>query len=182
MTTLYRVLPWVPAARPHEPGNPLFVPGFAVGRIDNPEHYLAIYLSDQASGACAEAFGYKPAWDASMLRGPPGLGGSTQALARYTLEDAAAVCDLDDAARLVRLGLRPSEVVARHRPATRAWALRIFAEGHWAGIRWWSYYDSRWGSHGIWATDALRVDEVLPLSVDDPSLRHAAEVLNRPFA
>lgn len=182
MTTLFRVFPWLPAARLHEPGHPLFVPGFAVGRIDNPEHYLAAYLSDQAAGACAEAFAYKPAWDVSMLRGSPGLAGSTQALATYTLEGSAAVCDLDDAARLLALGLRPSEVVSRDRPATRAWALRIFAEGHWAGIRWWSYYDPRWGSHGIWATDSLRVDEVHPLSGDDPALHQAAEVLNRPFA
>lgn len=182
MTTLYRVLPWVPTAGPSEPGHPLFVPGFAAGRIDNPEHYLAVYLSDQAPGACAEAFGYKPAWGGSMLRGSPSLGGSTQALATYTLEDSMAVCDLDDAARLVGLGLRPSEVVSRHRPTTRAWALRVFAAGEWAGIRWWSYYDPRWGSHGIWATDALRVDEVVPLSVDDPALHRAAEVLNRSFA
>ena len=182
MTTLHRVFPWLAGARPAQPGHALYVPGLAAGRIDNPEHYAAVYLSDSAAGACAEAFAYKPVWDGSMLRGFPSLPGSVQALATCTLDDATPVCDLDDAARLVALGLRPSEVVTRHRPTTRGWALRIFAAGGWAGVRWWSYHDPGWGSHGIWSTAGLHVDRVVPLTLDDPALRQAAEVLNRPWA
>jgi hypothetical protein len=182
VTTLYRVLPWLPDAPDGEPGHPLFVPGLAAGRIDNPEHYLALYCSDGPAGACAEAFDYKPAWDAAMLRGAPSLPGSVKALATYTLDDVTPVCDLDDAGRLVALGLRPSQVVTRDRTVTRAWALRLFAEAIWCGVRWWSYYDPRWGSHGIWGIDLLSVNVVEPLTLRHPALLESSEVLNRPFA
>ena len=178
---LHRVFPWLPTAGDGEPGHPLFVPGFGGGRIDNPEHYVALSLSDGAGGACAEAFDYRPAWDQRMLRGSPLLPGSTRALATYTLDPAVTVCDLDDAVRLVELGLRPSQVVTRDRTITRAWALRIYGEGRWGGVRWWSYHDPRWGSHGIWAIGALAVERVEALTLDHPAVLEAAEVLNRPF-
>jgi hypothetical protein len=182
LTTLYRVFPWSRAARPGEPGHPLHVPGGAAGRIDNPEHYRTLYLSDGAGGACAEAFDYRPMWDERMLRGSPALPGSVHALGTYTLTPDSTVCDLDDAARLVDLGLRPSAVVTRDRRATQAWALRIFDEHRWGGIRWWSYYDPRWGSHGVWALEALTLEAVEPLALDHPAVVEAAEVLNRPLA
>ena len=179
MATLYRVFPWSPAARDGEAGHPRFVPGISGGRIDNPDHYLALYLSDGAGGACAEAFDYRPAWDKAMLRGSPSLPGSVHALATYTLDPRISVCDLDDAVRLVELDLRPSHVVTRDRAVTRAWALRIFGERRWGGISWWSYYDPRWSSHGIWAIDALTVDDVEALTLDHPAILEAADVLNR---
>jgi hypothetical protein len=180
--TLYRVLPWVAGAASGEAGHPLFVPGLAAGRIDNPDHYLVLYLSDGAGGACTEAFDYRPVWDDGMLRGSPSLPGSVHALATYTLDPAVAVCDLDDAHRLVELELRPSNVVTRDRAVTREWALRIFREGRWGGISWWSYFDPRWSSHGIWAVDGLTVEGVDELTIDHPALLEAAEVLNRPVA
>ena len=85
MTTLYRVFPWVEAARAGDPGHPLFVPGLVGGRVDNPDHYPTIYLSDGPGGACAEAFSYRPAWDAAMLRGSPSMPGSVRALGTYVL-------------------------------------------------------------------------------------------------
>lgn len=181
MAALFRVFPWASASREGSPGDALFVPGLGGGRIDNPDRYLALYLSDSAGGACAEAFAYKPVWDVGMLRGPPGLPGSVQALATYSLDPDVAVCDLDDASRLVELDMRPSHVVTRDRAATRAWALRIFREQRWGGIRWWSYYDPRWGSHGIWATEDLTVVAVDALALDHPAMLEAAEVLNRPL-
>lgn len=181
MTELYRVFPWVPEARDGEPGHSLFVPGSGAGRIDNPEHYSTLYLSDGEGGACAEAFDYLPRWNPGMLRGAPALPGSFRALAVFVLEDEAAVCDLDDARCLVERDLRPSQVVTRDRSLTQAWALRIFREDRWAGVRWWSYYDPRWGSHGIWAVDALHLEHVEGLTLDHPGLLEAAEVLNRPF-
>jgi RES domain len=181
VTTLYRVFPWSSEADEGTAGHPLFLPALAGGRIDNPDHYLALYLSDGPGGACAEAFDYRTEWDERMLRGSPSLPGSVRALATYTLDPAIIVCNLDDAARLVELDLRPSQVVTRERAVTRAWALRIFDEQRWGGIRWWSYYDPRWGSHGIWAVDGLTVDDVEVLTLDHDAILEAAEVLNRPL-
>jgi len=178
MPPIYRVLPWVPGAAPGEPGHPLFVPGLNAGRIDNVEHYETLYASDAPAGACAEAFGFLRVWSESMMRGSPSLPGSRQALAIYELGESL-ICDLDDAERLVSLGLRPLQVVTRDRSVTRAWALRIFEEDRWGGIRWWSYYDPRWGSHGVWALDAIEVTDVVPLSINDPTVRDAAEILKR---
>jgi hypothetical protein len=181
LATLYRVFPWLAGARHGEPGHPLHVPGGGVGRIDNPEQYRTLYLSDGAGGACAEAFHYWPVWDERMLPGSPSLPGSVQALAVYTLASDVPVCDLDDAGRLMELSLRPSQVVLRDRRVTQAWALRIFGERRWSGIRWWSYYDPRWGSHGVWDVEGLQVDTVEALTLDHPAVVEAAEVLNRPL-
>jgi hypothetical protein len=179
VTRLYRVFPWLPSAPKGQPGHPTFVPSNGVGRIDNPKSYQALYLSDGPGGACAEAFFFKKAWDAKMLRGSPNLAGSVRAIAALDLDPAVEVCDLDDASRLLELALRPSEVVTRDRRVTQAWALRIFHEERWGGIRWWSYYDPRWGSHGVWATTNLKVDKVEPLTLNHPAIAEAAEVLNR---
>lgn len=181
MTYLYRVFPWLPEAKSGQPGHALFVAGQGSGRIDNPDRYRVLYASDRPAGACAEVFDYKPIWNAGMLRGTPGLPGSVRALATIRSSDDTLLCDLDDAVRLVELGLRPSEVVTRDRTVTRGWALRIFDEGRWGGIRWWSYYDPRWGSHGMWAFDALSVETVEALSLDHPALEEASAVLNRPI-
>lgn len=175
------MFPWEPDARHGRPGHPLFVPGTGAGRVDNPEHYDTLYLSDSEAGACAEAFAFLPVWGQSMLRGAPAVPGSFRAVATFELDDEVDVCDLDDSPRLVELGLRPSEVVTRDRPVTQAWALRVFREGRWAGVRWWSYYDPRWGSHGIWSTDALRLEHAAGLTVDHPALLEAADALHRPF-
>ncbi len=181
MGTLYRVFPWLREARRGQPGHPAFVPGGGAGRIDNPEHYLTLYLSDGPGGACAEAFFFKPIWDKNMLRGSPSLSGSVQAIATFDLDPAIEICDLDDASRLVTLGLRPSQVVTRDRGLTQSWALAIFQQQQFGGIRWWSYHDPRWGSHGVWATSNLELRNVEPLSLDHDALVEAAAVLNRRF-
>ena len=155
------------------------MPRVGAGRIDNPDRYLALYLSDGMGGACAEAFFFKPVWDANVLRGLPTLPGSMQALASFNIAPDPPICDLDDATRLVELDLRPSQVVSRERTVTQAWALRIYQEGRWGGIRWWSYYDPRWGSHGIWNREALDLHGVEPLTLQHPAIVEAARVLNR---
>ena len=182
MATLYRVFPWLREARGGQPGHPAFVPGGGAGRIDNPEHYLALYLSDGPGGACAEAFFFKSIWDTKMLRGSPRLPGSVQAIATFDLDPAIAIRDLDDASRLVTLALRPSQVVTRNRQVTQSWALAIFQQQNFGGIRWWSYHDPRWGSHGVWATSGLELRGVEPLTLDHAGLIEAATVLNRRFA
>lgn len=181
MTYLFRVFPWLPEARSGHPGHALFVAGQGSGRIDNPDRYRVLYASDQPAGACAEVFDYKPIWNVGMLRGTPGLPASIRALATIKLNDDVLICDLDDAARLVGLSLRPSDVVTRDRIVTRAWAIRLFEENRWGGIRWWSYYDARWGSHGVWELDALTVEAVEALTLDHPAVVEASAVLNRPI-
>lgn len=182
MATLYRVFPWLRDARRGRPGHPAFVPGGGAGRIDNPEHYHALYLSDGPGGACAEAFFFKSVWDPKMLRGSPSLPGSVQAIATFELDPATQICDLDDASRLVKLGLRPSQVVTRDRKVTQAWALSIFRQQSFGGIRWWSYHDPRWGSHGVWATSNLKLQGVEALTLDHAAVTEAAAVLNRRIA
>ena len=181
MPALYRVLPYLPSARSGTPGHPSFAPrSTGRSRVDNPGLYEVLYLGDTAAGAIAEAFGNQRTWDAGLFRGTPALLGSMRALVTYDLDDGAAVCDMDDAGRLVGLGLRPSQVVTRERAVTQGWAARIFERREFVGVRWWSYYDPQWGSFGLWDTSGLRVAgaEVLD-SLDHPAFVEAADVLCR---
>ncbi|HEX9823517.1 MAG TPA: RES domain-containing protein [Actinomycetota bacterium] len=176
---LHRVLPWVKGARAGTTGHPLFVPPVqGAGRLDNPEHYLVLYASDAPAGAVAEAFGNLAEWSDGLFEGRPSIPGSATVLATYELE-GAEVLDLDDAAALQARGLKPSDVVTRDRTVTQRWALDVFREGRWAGARWWSYHDPRWGSFGVWAVERLRVVDVEPLSRDHPAVREAGSVLLR---
>ncbi|MBK9178149.1 MAG: RES domain-containing protein [Acidimicrobiales bacterium] len=176
---LYRVVPWLPDARVGAPGHPAHVPPGGAGRVDNPDRYQCLYLSDAAAGAVAEVFWFERVWTSSMLRGRPSLPGSVQAIATYELPDDTPICDLDDAHRLVDLGLRPSQVVTRDRRVTQAWARAIHAQSRWHGVSWWSYHDPRWSSHGIWHLDGLTPIEVSALRLDHPGLLEAADVLAR---
>jgi RES domain len=176
---LYRVFPLLPRAGAAEPGGPLHIPPQRAGRLDNPSLYAVFYASESEAGAVAEAFGRFPEWTPAILEGSPLLPGSARALARYRLEEAATLCDLDDPGRLLSLGLRPSDVVSRDYTRTREWARRIHARGEWAGVRWWSYYDPRWFSVGLWETARVALDDVRVLSLQDPALQEAARVIAR---
>jgi len=179
---LYRVLPYLRSARRRAPGHPLYVPpSTGAGRVDNPGVYDVLYLGDSAAGSIAEAFGWSSVWNSTLLRGTPSLPGSVRALAHYTLDDGARpVCDLDDAARLVDLALRPSQVVTRDRTVTQEWSAAIYHRDEFAGVRWWSYYDPRWGSFGMWDARALTLVGVTVLDdLDQPDIAEAADVLNR---
>lgn len=179
---LYRVFPWVENARLGERGHPLHVRSpQGAGRADNPEHYLAAYLSSAPSGAVAEAFGGLEAWDPEMFIRSD-LSASRRALGVYALSADAPICDLDDVTSLSRLGLRPSDVVTRRREVTQRWALAIYREQGWIGVRWWSYYDSRWHSYALWDRSAVSVERVEPLAIDHPAVIEAADVLRRPRA
>ena len=175
MASLYRVLPYLEGAHHGEPGHPLYVPASTgANRIDNPDAYDTLYLGDGTVCAVAEAFGWAPRWNAGLLRGTPSLPGSVRALVSYELGDDAAVCDLDDADRLVSLGLRPSRVVTRNRSVTQTWARELFDAGELAGVRWWSYYNPDWGSVGLWDIAALTVTDVVVLTIDHPAFVAAA--------
>lgn len=179
MPALYRVLPFLASAGPGEPGGALYIPPQGGGRLDNPDLYSILYLSDAASGAIAEAFGRFPEWSPAILAGSPSLPGSAPAIARYRLDDKAHLCDLDDPRQLGVLRLRPSDVVSRDYDRTRAWARRIYEHRRWAGVRWWSCYDPRWASVGLWQLDQLKLEEVLPLRLDDPALMEASRIIVR---
>ncbi|MGQ0625014.1 MAG: RES family NAD+ phosphorylase [Sporichthyaceae bacterium] len=182
MTDLYRVVSSLLDARATAPGHALHVPASrGASRIDNPDRYHALYLGDDPLCAVAEAFGAQQVWTAGMFRGKPSLPGSVQALVTYRLADGAAVCDLDDAVRLVALGLRPSRVVTRDRAITQQWARRLYDGGSFAGVRWWSYYDPNWGSLGLWDIDALSVVDVEPLNADHRHVIAAADRILRPL-
>lgn len=177
---LYRVFPWLTAAREGEPGHPLYAsPLQGGGRADDPEHYLTLYLSSAPAGAVAEAFGNLGTWAAAMFARPD-LPGSVRSLATCELADDAPICDLDDPATLVRLGLRPSEVVTRDTAVTQRWALRIYRERRWIGVGWWSYYDPRWRSYALWDRVGLSVRQVERLSLEHPAIVEASTIIRRP--
>jgi len=178
---LYRVFPWVPGVRARAPGHPLFSwPVQGAGRIDNPESYRTLYASDSPAGAIAEAFGNHAIWTPQLLQGRRDLASSVRAIAELHAEKVD-VLNLDDARELVRRRLRPSTVVIRDRTVTQRWALDIFKEKRWAGVRWWSRYDSRWGAFGLWALAEMRSVKVTRLTSDHPALIEAAAVLSRPW-
>jgi hypothetical protein len=143
--------------------------------------YRVPYLSDHPAGAVAEAFGNHAVWTAGLLAGPPSLPGSVRALVTYRLA-AARILDLDDSRALLRRRLRPSQIVTRDRAVTQRWALAVFRERRWSGARWWSYYDPRWGSLGLWEIARVRVESVGRLAWDHPAVLEANEVLLRPIA
>ena len=62
---------------------------------------------------------------------------------------------------------------------TREWARRIYHEGNWVGVRWWSYYDPRWSSFGIWETGRLSLVDVRVLRLDDGAVMEAAQTIAR---
>jgi hypothetical protein len=177
--TLYRVFPIHPDTPPDQPGGALYVPPQGAGRLDNPDLYSILYLSDAAPGAIAEAFGRFPEWTPAILAGAPALPGSARALGTYETHGDLSICDLDDARRLVSLRLRPSEVVTRDYSRTRTWARTVYEQRAWSGIRWWSFYDPQWGSIGLWNIADLRLRDVRVLRLDDPDLLTASRTILR---
>lgn len=127
----------------------------------------------------AEAFGWASRWGSGLLRGSPAIEGSIRALVAFDLSEDAAICDLDDARRLVELRLKPSNVVTRDRSVTQRWARSIYDGGRYAGVRWWSYYNPDWGSIGLWDMSVLTISEIEPLAVDHPAFVRAAAAINR---
>jgi hypothetical protein len=173
----------VPRAPEGQPGHPLYVPRpQGQGRVDNPEHYLVLYLSDSAAGAVGEAFGNFAIWTDELFKGPPVLPKSQRVLAIYDMESDLSILDLDDAAVLLRLGLRPSEVVSRDRQSTQAWALRIHQEGSWVGVKWWSRWEPTWATYALWDPTPLRVLDVMGLSRSHLAVEQASKILNRVWA
>lgn len=73
-----------------------------------------------------------------------------RALAIFRLDDDARIFDFDDAANLVQIGMRPSEVVIRNTRATQRRAAALFEGGSWDGVSWWSYHHPAWTNYAVW--------------------------------
>jgi hypothetical protein len=176
---LYRIYPARLGTPPDEPGGALYAPGGGSGRISNPSHYHELYFCDDPEGAIAETFGRVRSWDERMLA----RSGWPMVLGAYRLRPAAHVCDLDDPAELLRQSLRPSHVVTTERKRSQSWARGVYDQGEFAGIRWWSPYDSRWFVFGIWDRDQLEIIEPgEALRIDDARIERTAQALSRRIA
>lgn len=140
-----------------------------------------MYCADTEAGACAEVFNrgkYRRRWTPEMLRGLPGQPQMVRAIATYEIGKAESICDFDDPGELAARSLRPSDVITRDRERSQAWALRLFQEKRWAGVRWWSYHDARWASFGLWDRRSIGVSRVAALTIEYPALAEAARVLD----
>jgi len=187
---LFRVCIVLPdATTPEHNGHPLYVwPRHGAGRVDDPRgEYRVLYAADTAAAAVAEALGHFAEWTPAVLAPPPQAPlGSTKALVE--LEGDPIVCDLDDAHRLVDVGLRPSAVVTRDRGVTQLWARGLYeqreADGNqkFAGVSWWSYYNADWALLGLWDTTLLRVVNQTTLTLDHDAVLEAADWLLRPIS
>lgn len=131
----------MPTAEQGAPGHPLYVhPGQGKGRWDNPDLYRLRYVALTPEAAIGETFGNLARWSPDMLR-VPFLSGAERQLATYSMDETIhPLLDFDDAKTLIDRGLRPTQVVGRNRPLTSGIAARVFREGRWAGVRWWSYH------------------------------------------
>jgi hypothetical protein len=175
---LYRVFPWLDQAAAGQPGHPLYRPRVqGAGRVDNPENYRVLYASDSPIGAIAEAFGNHSVWTEDLFI-IPSLPGALRALATFEARRVKTL-NLDDAQALLDRGLRPSDVVTRDRSRSRSWALLVFGERKWDGVRWWSHQDPDRGAYGLWRTSDLRVLDITFLDIEHSAVTEAAASLNR---
>lgn len=187
---VYRVFFFDRSARAGKSGHPLYLHRpQGKGRWDNPDLYDSWYLARSPEGAIGETFGNLERWSSAMFdTGTPGL---RRALATFSVPDDLAVFDFDDAANLLDIGMRPSEVVIRNKPATQRRAAALFDERdpagahRWQAVQWWSYHHPRWTNLMLWSTaDApapLTLVTVDGLTVTSPAVAEAAEVLMRPL-
>ncbi|HET7416233.1 MAG TPA: RES family NAD+ phosphorylase [Solirubrobacterales bacterium] len=178
---LWRALPLDRSARVTEAGGALWFPRLQQGggRHDNPDLYGCLYVAEEPVSAVAE-----------MLAPFRGTGrllpsmlvrfGKPLALAALELEDGVTAVDLDDPATLIATDLRPSRVATRHRTVTQQAAAEIY-ESHpdAVGIRWWSTLEASWINWTLFdrAGNRLEAGEVTELTVNDPVVREAAELL-----
>ena len=178
---------WV-RLRTHEPFHPLHVAldRQSAGRWDNPSRYAALYCSTTDAAAVGETFANSARWLASeIVRQKEGR---PRCLVRFEFDESRLV-DLDDPAVLLRLGLRPTDVVRRNRDHTREIALRLWHDRDElgaSGLRWWSYWRPEWTNVVLWTPsvdppwfEECSEIEVEPLDPDHPAVRVAADVLPR---
>jgi hypothetical protein len=137
-------------------------------------------MAAEAASAVGESFAELSEWRDEMFDFPH-IPGSRRALGTYDLPDDLPYVDLDDPQRLVQLGVRPSQVVARDRPYTQALALRIYAEGRYNGIRWWSFHRPQWRVYCLWEIEP-RVVRIETLTLAHIAVASAARTLAKKTA
>ena len=176
--TLYRCFAWRETARASEPDGPLWFPRIfqGDGRHDNRDVYGCLYLSDRAVSCAVEQLApfRGQRLTAALLR----RRGLPLALARLELDDRHELIDLDDPAVLKRERLRPSRIATRDRTITQPQALELYRRHAKAvGLRWWSTWEALWLNLTIFdrAAKGLRVLDVVPLTLEHPTLLEAAE-------
>jgi len=177
---LYRVFPHDPAARPGAPGHVDHTPPQGRGRWDNPERYVARYFAASPEGAVGEAFGNLAEWSPAMFE-MPGIG--RRALAAFEAPEGLRRFDFDDARNLVRIGVRPSRVVARDTARTQRLAAELFESGEWDGVAWWSFHWPDWTNVMLWdapeAPAPVELRSIERLDLGSPSVQEARAVLGR---
>jgi hypothetical protein len=182
---LYRCFPWDASVDPTSPGGALWFPRALQGdgRHDGPERYGCVYVSELAVSAVVEEVGRF----AGTALAAPDLrrGGLPLALATLSLEASAALVDLDEPLVLAAESLRPSLVATGERQETQRAATMLFERHENAvGLRWWSAYEARWPNVTLFdrAQEALAVDEIRALRLEDEVVREAAGLLGLPVA
>jgi hypothetical protein len=175
---LHRCFAWRDGARDDASDGPLWFPRpfQGEGRHDNPETYGCLYLAERPLSCVAEQLAAfrGQRLSAAMLR----RRGLPLAVAEIELDDHAMLIDLDDPTVLDRERLRPSQVASRNRSITQPQALALFHRHRSAaGLRWWSTWESLWGNVTLFdrAAAALRVSAIRELTLEDPTLREAAD-------
>jgi hypothetical protein len=181
---LYRCFAWNERARRDQSDSPLWFPrGFqGDGRHDNPDIYGCLYVSErEVSGVVEQLARFRGQRLISQMLVRRGL---PLAVAEIELPDDAEIVDLDDPLVLRRRRLRPSVVATRERSVTQPQALAVYREGDAAGIRWWSIHESLWANYTLFdrAVRRLAVGAVRRLTLDDPAVAAAADILGLPPA
>lgn len=180
---VYRVFPYLDTARQSEPGHPLYEhrPQRG-GRIDHPD-YFVWYVARQPEAACGESFGNMARWTDDMFDFPA-VPGARRALGTFAFPDDLRICDLDDPMRLVDLGLRPTQVIARNLAVTSDWGHKIWAQRNpaidgtrWRAVQWWSFHRPNWTVLASWERPEFVSAE--PLELTHPAIVDAAAALYR---
>ena len=183
---LYRVFPYVDGADLDDPGSPTYLHRpQGRNRLDNPKVFDTWYFGLTPEAAVGEVFGDLAEWSDEMFL-LPALPDSWKSMGLYEIdEEAMPLLDLDDAQNLLVRGLRPTQVVARNRPATQSWGLRIYNEGVWAGVRWWSFQRPHWTIICLWVPvgdpcPAMALD-VEHIDINHRYVTSAAHSLGKPI-
>lgn len=187
---LFRCYPRVTGARTGKPGHWSYLPRPQFhGRWDNADLYDSWYFSRTAVGAIAESFYNKRQWIPEVFLTPRE---EPRAIAEFRYSGPPLI-DLDDAATLVELGVKPSEIVVQDIGTTQLIARRIFENEasrpdglRTGGLSWWSSQMPSetstllWGADGV-PPEGLTLVGIQALSVSHPAVVEAAAKLFRPL-
>ena len=180
---LFRCYPRSTGARPGKPGHWSFVPRPQFhGRWDNADLFDSWYFSRSAVGAIAESFYNKRRWIPEVFLTPAG---EPRAIVEFSF-DGSELVDLDNAATLTELGVRPSEIVVQDLGVTQTISRRVFEAvgAERAGLSWWSSQMPSetsvmlWGDGGA-PPPGLSVVGIQSLSAEHPAVVEAASKLYR---